>query len=205
MICLLGKAHLKHGRLASSSTITTKVLREKRHLTLCCSAAVVLRQMVHDYCRNLQVRTTVRIPSFLRPPLSDWSSKWGWALCQINTTANMTTTLHLAQRHMHWWHGWSPEREIQCAIMWRTEYKVYSPWWIQMCCACPWVACSNSSDNISNPNTDRYDTSTSVTRLSDMYSTSLYQHTAGLTMTEWISECVSVCVWKWGSQAETEW
>lgn len=52
-----------------------------------------------------------------------------------------------------------------------------------MYCMCPCVACNSSND-----------ISTSVTWLSAMYSTSLYQHTAGLTMTEWISECVSVCV-----------
>lgn len=41
-------------------------------------------------------------------------------------------------------------------------------------------------------NTDRYDNRNLVTWLSAMYSTSLNQHTAGLTMTEWIIVCVCV-------------
>lgn len=87
-------------------------------------------------------------------------------------------------------------------VWYKMQGRVKSPWQIHAYSLCPCVA-HNSSNDISN----------SVTWLSAMYSTSPYQHTAGLTMTEWISECVCayVCarvrsfVLKWESYTETEW
>lgn len=125
-LCLLGKSHLKYGRLLSSSASTSKVPGEKaldsQLLRCSCSLAngtwVLQKALLVYDC----------IPSFLCSPLWDWCSEWGRALCQINTTENMTKTLPLTQIHMHLWHWWSPEREIQCAIMWREEYEFHLPW-----------------------------------------------------------------------------
>lgn len=105
MIACLGKknkSHLKYRRLSSSSTSTTKVPGEEAldSLLLRCSCSLANG----TWLLQRSSKCACLYPSFSSALLSEC----GWALCQINTTENMTPTLDSEQRHVRLWHWWSP-------------------------------------------------------------------------------------------------